>query len=200
MIDITRTTTQLLNDLQDPQNQQVWETLDSRYRPVIVNFVRKLGLNDADAADVAQETLIQFIREYRDGRYDRERGRLRSWIITIARYKVAAARRSKARGGGSGRGDSVIVNLEDEAELTRVWEAERRTVLLRQAMEQLKATSRASDKTIQAFELLVTRHMAAPDVAEALEMGVHDVYLAKSRCTARLRKILDQLEAAYAGE
>lgn len=93
-----------------------------------------------------------------------------------------------------------MVNLEDEAELTRVWEAERRTVLLRQAMEELKTTSRAADKTIQAFELLVTRHMSAAAVAETLDMGVHDVYLAKSRCTQRLRKILDTLEAAYAGE
>ena len=200
MIDLTRTTTQLLNDLHDPQNQQVWETLDSRYRPIILNFVRRLGLSDADAADVAQETLIQFTREYRDGRYDRERGRLRSWIITIARYKVAAVRRAQARGGGPARGDSVIVNLEDEAELTRIWEVERRTILLRQAMEQLKSTSRTADRTIQAFELLVTRHMAAPAVAEALGMSVHDVYLAKSRCTRKLREILESLEAACAGD
>ena len=199
MIDITRTTTQLLNDLHDADNDRVWEQFDARYRPVIFNFVRRFGLNDADAADVAQDTLIQFTREYRDGKYDRERGRLRSWIITIARFKALGLRRNDARGGLK-RGDSAIINMEDEAEMTRVWEAERRTVMLRQAMDELKSTSKAADKTIEAFELLITKHMAPAKVAEVLDMGVHDVYLAKSRCTQRLRKILDTMEAAYEGD
>ena len=83
MLDITRTTTVLLEGLHDASNDAVWGEFDRRYRPVVFGFARRLGLDDADAADVAQETLTRFLEEYRRGVYDRERGRLRSWLVTL---------------------------------------------------------------------------------------------------------------------
>ncbi len=198
MIDVTRTTTQLLSRLHDAQDAEAWEHIDKRYRPLLENFARRLGLNDADAADVAQETLTRFVSEYRDGKYKREAGRLRSWLIGICRYRVLSQRRSQAV-RKEYRGESAIINLDDDEALTQAWEGERRALILRQAMQELKNT-RMAEKTIQAFELLVTQGKSAPEVAETLGMSTHDVYLAKNRCSTKLREIVERIDAAFEGE
>jgi hypothetical protein len=72
----SRTTTALLEGLHDPADAVAWEQFDRRYRPIVVGFASRLGLADADAADVAQEVMLQFVKEYRAGKYDRQRGRL----------------------------------------------------------------------------------------------------------------------------
>ena len=81
----TRTATAMLEDLRDPGNQTVWQEFDTRYRPILIGFARKLGLSNEDSADAAQDALIQFVRSYRAGKYERQRGRLSSWVIGIAR-------------------------------------------------------------------------------------------------------------------
>jgi RNA polymerase sigma-70 factor (ECF subfamily) len=194
MIDVTRTTTALLDGLHEPGNEQVWAELDARYRPILVAFARRLGLGDADAADVAQEAMLRFLQEYRDGHYDRERGRLRSWLLSIARTRVAAVYRRRR---APARGDSALGALPDDATLSEIWESERRAVILREALERLRTTTRTSDRNIRTFELLVVRRMPAASVAKELGISVDDVYVAKSRVAERLRRIIEELERAY---
>lgn len=196
MIDTTRTTTELLEGLFDPENEKVWQEFDARYRPIIVHFALKLGVSDADAHDVAQETLLRFMREYQKGKYRREAGRLRSWLIGIAKYRIADLRRAKGSRFAH-RGDSVLVDLSDDATLTQIWDNQRRAVVLRHAIGELRATTRTSDRTIEAFELIVLHQMPAQRVAEQLDMSTHDVYLAKSRCAQKLRSIIEKVEKAY---
>ena len=198
-IDPTRTTTALLDGLHDPGNELVWSEFDRRYRPIIVGFARKLGLDDNDAADAAQETLAQFVKEYRDGRYDRNRGRLRTWLIAILKTRIAAQRR-KASTRREYRGDSAVVDLEDDHQLTRIWTAERRHVLLQEALQELREKTQTTDRVIRAFELFVINQVPAAEVAAQLDMQAQDVYLAKSRVAQRLRDILRKLEDAFEDE
>jgi DNA-directed RNA polymerase specialized sigma24 family protein len=53
----------------------------------VTAFASRLGLDSNEAEDVAQETLIEFVRAYGGGNYDRSRGRLSSWIFSIAPRK-----------------------------------------------------------------------------------------------------------------
>jgi len=74
---VSRTTTRLLEGLCDPEDEALWCEFDAQYRPILVGFARRLGLNVEDAADLAQETLVRFVEAYRAGRYDRGKARLR---------------------------------------------------------------------------------------------------------------------------
>ncbi|MDY7109118.1 MAG: sigma-70 family RNA polymerase sigma factor [Planctomycetota bacterium] len=192
----TRTTTGLLEGLFDPAAEAVWQEFDRRYRPIIVGLARKLGLPDQDAADVAQETLARFVKAYRAGEYDRTRGRLRSWIIGIARYRIADALRTRAERRGW-RGDSLIGSVPEPAELDGLWDVERRQAILRQAVDELRDDSRMSGKTIRAFEMLTFHRRTPAAVAEELGMTLNDVYQAKNRVAGRLREIAARLEALY---
>jgi len=82
----TRTTTRLLDALRDKSNEPIWGQFDARYRPVLAGLARRLGLRDTDADEVAQQSLVEFMCAYREGRYDRSKGRLSSWLLGIAHH------------------------------------------------------------------------------------------------------------------
>lgn len=192
----TRTTTRLLEGLFDPAADDVWLEFDQRYRPIIIGVARKLGLADQDAADVAQETLARFVHEYREGRYDRERGRLRTWILAIARHRIADHYRGRAKAGGW-RGDSMIDVIPEERQLDEVWRTERRMAILRRALDVVAETGKSNPKTIKAFEMLAFHQQPADAVAGRLGMTLDDVYQAKNRIAKRIRQVAIDLEAQY---
>ncbi|RJP41702.1 MAG: RNA polymerase sigma factor [Phycisphaerales bacterium] len=197
MISPNTTTSQLLEALHDRQNQDAWRECDARYRPIIVAFARKLGLDEADAADVAQETMTQFLSAYQAGQYDRTRGRLRSWIIAIAKFRIADLKRSQAR-RRQVRGESAFEEAPpDDAALGAIWEEEVRQAVVRRSLEELRERSRMDPKTVRAFEMVALEQRSAAEVAAELGMTVNDVYVAKNRAIERLRKIRDVLGAAY---
>ena len=193
---LTRTTTAMLEDLTDPSNELAWQEFDARYRPILVAFAHRLGLHHEDAADIAQETLVRVIRAYRDGKYDRSRGRLHSWIVGIAQncifdlQKAHAARREQ-------RGVSAIVDLPGDDHLSKLWDEQCEQAILQQAISTLKRETRTDKQTVCAFELMAFQQRSAPDVASELSMTLNDVYLAKHRCLKRLRIIVEELNTAY---
>lgn len=189
------TTSCLLAGLMESGNDAVWREFDLRYRPIVLGFARRVGLSETDAEEVTQETIMRFLEEYRSGKYDRTRGRLRSWIVGILRYRIADLRRSTARRNVA-RGESAIVNLPDH-DLDDIWESERRSVILRQAINELRETTKTSEKTIQAFELYVLHQNSPDSVAAELGMTVADVYMAKNRVAERLHEIIKRLEEVF---
>jgi len=192
---LTRTTTALLEGLLDPADHETWLAFDGRYRPVLIAFARRLGLSPEDAADAAQETLARFVKSFRGGKYDRDRGRLSSWIIGIARHSVYDLLQQRA--GSPERGMSAIAELPDDSHLTRVWDEECRLAILRDGLDELRRETRTSGGTLRAFEMLALERCRPAEVAERLGMTLNDVYLAKHRCLKRLRDLLAPIEAAY---
>jgi RNA polymerase sigma-70 factor (ECF subfamily) len=195
-MDLDRTTTALLTGLLDPANAAAWELFDRRYRPILIGFARNFGLRDNDAAEIAQATIVRFVEEYREGRYDRTRGRLGAWLVTIARYRVLDMRRRTGTARVE-RGESAMIDLDDERSVSEMYEAERRRAVLAEALDELKTRSRTDPKTVQAFEMLVYHGLSVGVVADQLGMSAHDVYLAKSRVAAKLREIVVRLENEY---
>ncbi|MGP1346922.1 MAG: RNA polymerase sigma factor [Phycisphaerales bacterium] len=197
---ITRTTTVLLKGLEDPGCHWAWAEFDERYRPLLHAVARRAGLNEADAADVAQDTIAVFVRKYADGGYDRDRARVRTWLCGIARLQIADLLRKRARRHEFAAGSDPAAGVPDEQTMTQAWEQARRSWLLRLALEQLRSKSRFSPATIEAFELNAIRGMGAEQIAERLQMSVHDVYMAKHRVTERLRTVLEQIEREHGDE
>lgn len=187
------TTTLMLNALRDESRPEGWETFASRYWPVLAGWGMKLGLSEADAADAAQWTLMEFLKEFRAGRYERGRGRLSAFVIGIARHRILALRRDARRPAD----DAQAHELPDDATLTSLWDHERRRVILDQAIAELRGSSRLSPATLTAFELVAIRGLSADAAARQTGLSVNEVYVAKSRCTRRLREIVEELTRAF---
>lgn len=192
----TRTTTRLLDALRDHSNELAWSHIDSRYRPVIVGLARRVGLRESEADEVGQQTLAEFVKAYRDGRYDREKGRLSSWILGIAHHTALKTLRTGRRDGGS----SAINLLPEDPEhpsLRSIWDDERDRSIVERALAVLRDESAVDDRTLLAFELVGLRGVPAPQAAEQCAMTVDQVYVAKNRVTKRLRSLVEELTAAF---
>jgi RNA polymerase sigma-70 factor (ECF subfamily) len=189
------TTTALLQGLLDPQGRS-WVEFDERFRPILRGFAMKLGLNNADADDVTQEALARFVKYYRQGKYDRTRGRLSSWLISITQNCITDLRKAKA-GRFERRGESAIVNLPDTPALSVLWEDECRRVLFDRALAEMRETSRLDEKTIRAFELVSLEQRSASEAAAEAGISIDSVYAAKHRCLTLLREILARLNEIY---
>jgi RNA polymerase sigma-70 factor, ECF subfamily len=190
----TRTTTLLLDSLRDSRNSAVWSSFDRRYRPVIEGVARRFGLSHDLAAEVAQQTLADFAIAFRAGKYVRGRGRLRSFLLSIARNRavdVLRARRNEDRGG------SALLEAADDKTLSSAWDAERVRVIASLAMADLRKSPRASDDNIDAFEMLVLRGLSYEEVATACNMSIDNLYVIKNRLAPKLRDTMARLTAEY---
>lgn len=196
--DSVQTTTELLAGLHEYGNRQAWDEFDRRYRPILVAFLRRMGLNETDAADVAQETLTCFVQDYRTHKYDREQGRLRTWLIGIARYRLADLRRSAGR-RREYRGESAIEGLPEDSEADALWDAEERRFIFEQAVNELRQTTRFTERTMAAFERVALRQEPVDAVAAELGLTPQEIYNVKSRVVEKLRAIVKKYEAGFLG-
>ena len=195
---ITATSTSLLVGLKDHPADQAWSQFCERYRPVLTAFARRLGLSEHDAEDAAQETLVAFLEAYRRGEYDRDKGRLRNWLLGIAKNKVRYLQRQKGRDLVIVAGDDqsgVMTKIADDQSISELWEAEWRRAVIKVCLAQVRSQVEAS--TMQAFELLTLSERPAEEVASQLGMTVNAILKAKRRVLARMREIYRALEANW---
>lgn len=190
----TRTTTRLLDALLEPGNEPVWIHFDARYRPVIIGLAKRLGLRQSDAEEVAQQTLSEFVRAYREKKYDRTKGRLSSWILGIAHHTTLRAFRSGSRAGSV---DVATIEATSESTLRTIWTDERDRSILLRALAMLREESEVDERTLLAFELTALRGVPPGEAGEQCAMTADQVYVARSRVTKRLRGLVAELTAAF---
>jgi RNA polymerase sigma-70 factor (ECF subfamily) len=200
-ITTTATNTHLLQGLRSPQNHSIWRDFVARYRPMIVSYARKsFGLSIEDAEDAAQITLADFAEAYRDGQYDREKGRLRKWLFGIATNRLKSFARGRARNrevqvADASGATGFMPRIRDDDRLEAAWDQEWRQAVLRQCMEEIRFQFDA--KTVEAFELYVLKDLPAKEVADRLEMSRNAVYLARHHILKRFQEILPRLEETW---
>ncbi|MDM7998830.1 MAG: sigma-70 family RNA polymerase sigma factor [Dehalococcoidia bacterium] len=194
---ITTTSTSLLAGLHDRGNERAWGEFDARYHPLLISFGRRLGLAEHDAYDAAQETLLAFAEAYRQGRYDREKGRLRTWLYGIATNKIRDLQRRRAREivGDAADRTGLMEQIPDEHTMSEAWEAEWQAAVLAACTEEVRHQVEAS--TMQAFELFVLKGRPGEEVAQHLGISRDAVFKAKRRVLTRMREVYDRLQADW---
>ena len=198
MVLSTRTSTILLNGLQDPSDKASWREFDSRYRPLVLAVGRRLGLQEVDADDAAQETMAAFLQAYRRKRYDREKGRLRDWLCGIASHKIRDIQRKRGRQERAitdkTDGTRFLGQIEDY-HISDLWEDECRKAILRQCLEEVR--QEVAPKTFEAFQLFALQKWPAKQVAVRLQVSQDVVYQSKRRVLVRVREILPKMQEIW---
>lgn len=191
------TSSSLLEGLLDGENHTRWHAYVERYRPLIVSFSRKQGLDGEEAEDVAQTSLLEFSKAYRAGSYDAGKGRLRSWLFGIVRRQLSNHRR--ARGRRAGRAVALetghLEEVGEEDELEARWEGEWRKAVLAQSLGEVRVM--VEPQTYAAFEEFAMKQRPAAEVAAELGITENAVFGAKRRVLQRLREILPMMEEAW---
>jgi RNA polymerase sigma-70 factor (ECF subfamily) len=178
------------------RDQDAWRRLVKIYAPLVDLWIRRAGLQPADAYDVFQEVFMA-VAEGIDGfRKVRPSDRFRGWLRTIVRNKLADHFRRRGAQPAAAGGSEACRQLqevegpsppaEDHDELESV-----RQLRLR-ALELIHCEF--EERTWQAFWRVAAEGEAAKDVAEDLGITASAVRLAKSRVLRRLREEMEGME------
>jgi RNA polymerase sigma-70 factor (ECF subfamily) len=189
------TTTQILRNLAASDDAVAWNRFCDHFRPVIVQFAQRLGLSPTDAEDAAQETMVAFLKAFRAGRYDREKGRLSDWLFGVAKRVILNFRGRQPLErlvADKTTGTSFWDLVEDDQSVKHSWDTEWRQLVLKACLEQARRES--DPKTFKAFELYALNEVPAEKVAQQLEISRNAVYIAKSRVLSRLRQLEGQFD------
>jgi len=189
----TSTRPSLLVALRDPQDERAWAEFVELYTPLIYGHCVRRGLQDADAADVAQEVMKAVAGAMGRFDYNRERGTFRAWLLTVVRSKLNNFFARAARLPTT-PGDTQVTALAEEpapADDDAIWEAECRQRMFEWAAARVQPEFQPS--SWQAFWWTAVEHRAVAEVAAQLGLSAGAVYIARSRIIARLR---DEIESA----
>ncbi len=179
----------LLVRLRDARDNEAWAQFVEVYAPLIYGFARKQGLQDADAADLTQDSLRVVSEAIKKLEYDPRRGTFRSWLFTVVRNQLFRLRARQAR-PGKGSGDSAaqeqLQQVPSADNDSALWDEEYRRRQLVWAAERVRP--QVQETTWQAFWRTAVQGESGQEVAAALGMTVAAVYLAKSRVMVRLKE------------
>lgn len=184
----------LLIRIRDAENAAAWATFVEVYTPLVWGFCRRYGLQDADAADVAQEVMLAVASAIRRFEYDPERGSFRAWMATVTRNKLNNFLLAQQRRPFPA-GDSTLMRAcADGASPDECaeWDRDYRQRVFDWAAARVR--SEVENRTWQAFWRTAMEHEDGKTVAESLGLSVGAVYVAKSRVIARLKEEIQSVD------
>ena len=194
MNDAPTTQPSLLLRLRDAADAPAWSQFVDIYAPLIYDFARKRGFQDADAADLTQEVLAVVSQSIRRFEYDPYRGSFRGWLFTVVVNKFRNLRDQLIRreqGSGDTTAQLLLQELPAAADTER-WEREYQQRMFAWAAQEVQA--HVEEKSWQAFWQTSVMGVRPQDVANRLGLSVAAVYMAKSRVLARLKELVQQVQ------
>jgi RNA polymerase sigma-70 factor (ECF subfamily) len=173
-----------------PAREIAWREFDRRYAPVIASFCRRLGAGTQEIDEVVRDVISGFYAAQPRFEYNPANGRLRGYLKTCVVHALSA--RAKKRLKVDGRPIEEIDPQEPELDQpwAESWERER---LLRAVEEVREQTGDSAG--FRAFHRIAIAGDDPEKVAADLGMSIDSVYKAKSRCMARLKSVISQLES-----
>jgi RNA polymerase sigma factor (sigma-70 family) len=190
----------LLSRLQNWDDGGSWKEFFDTYWQLIYSIAIKSGLNEAEAQDVVQETIISVAKDIQKFKRDRERGSFKGWLRNLTRWRIADQLRKRDRvvaGGVETESSEMPAEALDMAgqtapELESLWEEEWQANLLTAAMERVK--HRVKAEHYQIFDLYVIKGWPVSKVMDILGVSAARVYLVRHRVSALIKKEMRELE------
>ena len=196
-----KTRKSLIARLDNWEDQKTWDEFYQTYWRLIYSVAIKAGLRPEEAFDCVQETILSIAKQSKKKLYDPEQGSFKTWLMNMTRWRINDQFRKRKKdtamtGGewGDERKTAVIDRIEDPNGdvLSRLWDVEWKTNVAEAALARVKA--QVSPKQYQIFDFYVIRQWDATKVQEKLNVSMAQVYLAKHRVGAVLKKELAKLE------
>lgn len=184
---VSRLTAQVV----DPES---WERFVYTYGPQFVQWARDLGLQEADALDVAQEVLLRVSRSIPHLQYDPQRS-FRGWLYTVVRGAWADWARSRRRARDDFRDSRNLQHLVAESaeeQLLAQIEARYQHDLLERASSLVR--QRVTPTTWRIFEMLAIEGLSTEEVSQRLGVTRGNALAARCRVQRLLREEVELLE------
>jgi RNA polymerase sigma factor (sigma-70 family) len=180
----------LLDAIKDPEHAR-WEQFHQTYRGLLLGVARKAGLNDHESEEALQDTLLAVAQKMPDFQYDPAKDSFKGWLLQIVRWKIADQFRKRAghaKRHGPSDDDATQLGALSTAPFENLWESEWQELRLKDALALVKRQVNPAHYAI--YHLHVIEERPAAEVARTLGVNVAQIYLAKHRVSAALKKEL----------
>ena len=191
------TRSSVIRAVADTENTAAWQRLFDLYAGFVFSIARSKGLNDSDADDIVQTVFADLARNLPTFKYDRAKGRFRSYLSGLVHWRVNDRLRS-------GKRDAELKSaFWDEAKSASTAEDE--------DFEEREWQQAAMEETLRRIKPEVRPEHYAAFVASAVEGQDTDIvtklygisrdslYQIRKRLTVKLReklaKVLAEMDA-----
>lgn len=179
----------LLERLRQRRDEGAWERFVQLYTPLLCCWVRRLGIEGPDAADLVQDIFTLLVQKLPEFSYDPSK-RFRGWLWRVT-LNCCRKRNSRQQAPVLAGEPEMVSQATAPDVAEEVADQEYRQYLTRRAMELMQADFQPA--TWKAFWECVVNQRPTADVARELGMTENAVYLAKARVLSRLREELKGL-------
>lgn len=168
-------------------DQSAWDELVDRYQRLIYAIPRRAGLSEERCSDVFQEVFVTLLEKIGEIEHPEK---IRSWIVTTAKFKTWASVRSE-KGVYSPETDE-----EMEDEMSRLPDsgplADEQLIRLEEQHLIRTAVAMLEERCRKILSMIYLRDAAASyaEVAETIGVGETSISPLRSRCLKKLEKIL----------
>ena len=184
----------LILRLADWKDQRTWDEFYRTYWRLIYSVALKSGLNEQEAWDVVQETVITIAKQARKNAYDPSKGSFKTWLWNITRWRINDQFRLRRKDTASAvaeyeQGELVPLDLMPDADSTsfdQIWDKEWQDNIMKAALERVKG--KVSPRQFQIYDYYVLHNMKASEVKQKLGISFAQIYLAKHRVGNLLSK------------
>ena len=187
------TRSSVIRAVADTENAAAWNRLFDLYAGFVYSIARRKGLNDADADDIVQMVFADLARNLPSFKYDREKGRFRSYLAALVKWRVIDRLKAIRRDA------DLKADFMEEAKFAATTEDE--------DFEEREWQSAAMEETLRRIKPEVRPEHYAAFVASAVEGQDTDVvtklygisrdslYQIRKRLTVKLREKLAEVRA-----
>jgi RNA polymerase sigma-70 factor, ECF subfamily len=168
---------------------QGWQEFYERYAPAVYRVARLRGLDADDAEDVLQQVMLSISGHIASFRYDRDRGRFRTWVRRITENQIInLGRRRRPPTCDPQQFDAQTAEGLGPDEL---WAEQWQLQDMWYCLDRLAAD--ITPRRMQAFRMYVLEGQPAEEVAKALDMTVGWVYVTRNQVLNMLRQRMEAL-------
>ncbi len=213
--DTIATRASLLNRLKDQSDQASWQEFFGLYWRLIYSVALKAGLNDPEAQDVVQETVISVARNVGEFSYDPKVCSFKTWMLRLTRWRILDRLRQRER-EAAGLGHRVHFGEDGNPaaadrttdrtstldrlpapggiDLEKLWDEEWQKTTMHAALATVR--NRISPEQYQLFDLYALKGLPVTQVARMVGVSIPRVYVAKHRVAALLKAEVQRLESS----
>jgi len=178
-----------------------WREFCYTYRPLVILCGRDCGLTYDENEELVQQVMCEIFQkeilsQYNIDevpssitfQYDPAKGRFRFFLKAIIRNQALKLYHKRNRASSL----DEVPEPASEAHFDEAWENEWRRHLLTQALAELR--NQVQPVTYSAFEMYAVQNRPVKEVADFLQLSVNSVYVAKNRCIAALKEVVEKLD------
>ena len=190
------------------QDRDSWQQFYDTYSSLIYGAAMGAGLSHSEAEEVLQETVLTVAKKMKsDGSerpaftYDPAMGSFKSWLLHTTRWRINDQFRKRGpldhkEDKRDSRTDRTPIEAKipdpSTENLKLEWDRDWKRTLYEAALEKVKGTVKA--KQYQVYDLYVVKQWPAAKVARILGLNAGQVFVAKHRIMALVKKEVSRLQ------